>query len=663
MERLLSPFQVGAMTLRNRIVMPAIHHLYTPDGRLSNRFKEYYYARAKGGAGLIIIGGAKFEEFGSAAMMPDITLPTFVNDFQEFTTTMHQLGTKVGIQLYHAGRYAAGSKKILAPSPVYSTFSRATPLEMSHHDIQEAITAWIEGAKKVEQAGFDLIEILASAGYLISQFLSPLTNLRTDEYGGSFDNRCRFAKEVIQGVKAAIGSNMVLCVRVAGNDFVPGSNTNDEAVAFAKLCEQWGADLINVTGGWHETKVPQLPGEVPHGAFSYLAGAIKEAVSIPVLASNRFNLPEFAEEALALEVADLIGFGRPLIADPELPNKLMRGEYDTICHCIGCNQGCLARTFFNRPVECTVNPFAGYETELLLNKTTKPKHILVVGGGPVGAQAALVLAQRGHQVSLWEQQSQLGGQLAVASAPPGKDDFKLLGYYQQKQLANLGVNVVLNQKATKDAILAGNFDEVIIATGSQPIRFSLPQDQSKVNIVTAEDVLLNRVVVGKNVAIIGGGAVGCEVAEYLLEKSSLSKETLYFLSVHEAESEGKLKQLLNTSKRNISIIEMKKRIGEGFDLGCGWPVLKQLNRLQAQIYTLHTAKEIKNGHLVIVDHQQDTKQIPVDSIVLAVGYRSDNQLANQLQELGSKLHVIGDAVKPDKILDGIAQATRLALSL
>lgn len=663
MQRLLSPIQIGNLTLKNRIVMPAIHHLYTPEGTLTKRFSHYYYARAKGGAGLIIIGGAKFEEFGAAAMMPDVTKATFVNEFRTFTDEMHRLGTKVGIQLYHAGRYAIGNEKMLAPSAVYSSFSRATPVEMTINDIEEAIASWVKAAIKIKEAGFDLVEILASAGYLISQFLSPLTNLRTDEYGGSFENRMRFPKRVIQSVKAAVGNDLVISVRIAGNDFVVGSNTNEDAVVFAKLCQEWGADMINVTGGWHETKIPQLPGEVPHGGFSYLAGAIKESVSIPVMASNRFNLPEFAEEALALEVADLIGFGRPLIADPELPNKIARGEFDSICHCIGCNQGCLARTFFNRPVECSVNPLAGYEYELDLTPTKTPKKILVVGGGPVGSQAAIILKQRGHAVTLWEKQSTLGGQLEVASAPPGKADFKLLGHYQKKMLHDLQVPIVFNQTATKALIEAAQFDEVIVASGSKPLVFPLPKDSSKVAIVTAEDVLLNKVVVGKKVAIIGGGAVGCEVAEYLLEKSALSKESLYFLSIHEAETPQKIQQLLHTSKRDISIIERKKRIGDGFDLGCGWPVMKQLSRLKAHVYTLFSAKEIKDNQLVIENEKKEIKLIPVDTIVLAIGYRSENRLAKELQYMGDKLHVIGDAVQPNKILDGIAQATRLAAFL
>ena len=663
MKRLLTPIQVGPMWLKNRIVMPAMHHLYTPEGIITERFKQYYYARAKGGASLIIIGGVKFEQYGAAGMMPDMTNVRFVPDFSVFTEEMHRLGAKVAIQLYHAGRYASGSKKILAPSPVYSTFSRAMPIEMTKDDIEEAIQAWVDGSLKAQAAGFDAVEVLASAGYLISQFLSPLTNHRTDEYGGSFENRTRFAKRIIQAIRAAVKPSFAIIVRVAGNDFVPGSNNNETAVAFAKLCQEWGADLINVTGGWHETNIPQLPGEVPHGGFSYLANAIKEAVSIPVMASNRFNLPEFAEEALAMGVADLIGFGRPLIADPELPNKVAAGDLDQICHCVGCNQGCLARTFFGQSIECTVNPLAGYEYELSLEPAKTPKRVLVVGGGPVGCEAAIVLKQRGHDVTLAEKQAQLGGQLDVVSAPPGKEDFLLLKQFHRQQLHDLGVTILLNQEMTKQDILDGHYDEVILATGSRPIVFSLPKDDSPVEIVTAEDVLLQRVIPGKRVAIIGGGAVGCEVAEFLLEKSTISKETLYFLSVHEAETPEKIKQLLNTSRREITIVEMKKKIGEGFDLGCGWPVLKQLKRLQAQSLVLTKAKEIKQGHLLVENEQKEMTSIPVDTIVLAVGYRAQNQLADSLKDVTIPVHLIGDASKPDKVLVGIAQAARLALKI
>jgi 2,4-dienoyl-CoA reductase (NADPH2) len=516
---------------------------------------------------------------------------------------------------------------------------------------------------KAQAAGFDAVEILASAGYLISQFLSPLTNHRTDEYGGSFENRTRFAKRVIQSIRAAVKPSFAIIVRVAGNDFVPGSNDNETAVAFAKLCEEWGADLINVTGGWHETTIPQLPGEVPHGGFSYLASAIKDAVSIPVMASNRFNLPEFAEEALAMGVADLIGFARPLIADPELPNKVASGNLKQICHCVGCNQGCLARTFFGQSIECTVNPFAGYEYTMSIDPSKTPKRVLVVGGGPVGCEAAIVLKQRGHEVTLVEKQPQLGGQLDVVSAPPGKEDFLLLKQFHQQKLHDLGVTILLNKEITKQDIIDGRFDEVILATGSRPIVFSLPKDDSPVDIVTAEEVLLQRVIPGKRVAIIGGGAAGCEVAEFLLERSTISKETLYFLSVHEAETPEKIKQLLNQSKREITIIEMKKKIGEGFDLGCGWPVLKQLKRLQARSLVLTKAKEIKHGHLVVENEQKESSSLPVDTIILAAGYRAYNPLSESLKDLSIPVHVIGDASKPDKILVGIAQAARLAMKI
>ncbi len=663
MQRLLSPLQVGKMYLKNRIVMPALHHLYTPEGTITDRFKQYYYARAKGGAGLIIIGGCRFEEYGSSPMMPDLTKESFVPEFKVFTQEMHRLGAKVAVQLYHAGRYAIGSSKNIAPSPVYSSFSRTTPQEMTIEDIDYAINAWVVAAKKVRDAGFDAVEILASAGYLISQFLSPVTNLRTDEYGGSYENRCRFPKRVITEVKAAVGDQISIIVRVAGNDFVPGSNTNENAVVFAKKCQEWGADMINVTGGWHETTIPQLPGEVPHGGYSYLAAAIKEVVSIPVMASNRFNLPEFAEEALAMGIADLIGFGRPLVADPELPNKIRDNQLESICHCVGCNQGCLARTFFNKAIECTVNPFAGYEYELSVSKAPVAKKILVVGGGPIGCEAAIVLQQRGHHVTLWEKQAQLGGQLAVVAAPPGKEDFALLATYQQRMLSKLGVNVVVNKEATVSEIKQAGFDEIILATGSRPIVFSLPSNDANVSIVTAEDVLLKKVIVGKHVAIVGGGAVGCEVAEFLLENSTISKETLYFLSVHEAEKPEKIKQLLNTPRRQVSIIEMKKKIGDGFDLGCGWPVLKQINRLKASVYTLSSAKAIDNGQLVIENVEGKQSKIKVDTVILAVGYRSNNNLYQGLLDNHLSVHIIGDAQKPNKILDGMAQAARLALTL
>ena len=664
MDKLFTPITINGLTLKNRIVMPPLHHLYTPDGVMTDRFAEYYYKRAEGGAGLIIIGGCRIDEFGGAAMMLDVTKPSFVEDCKVFTDEMHKRGAKIGLQMYEAGRYAStkDNEKTLAPSAVFSKFTRETPNEMTKDEIDLVIKRFAEAAAKVKAAGFDIVEILGSAGYLISQFLSPVTNKRTDEFGGSWENRTRFPQLVIKAVREAVGPDYPVIIRVAGNDFIPGSNTNEDAVKFAKIVEEAGVDMIDVTGGWHETVVPQLPGDLPHGGFAYLAAAIKNAVSIPVMASNRFNDIISAKKVLALDMADLVGFARPLIADPELPNKVQAGREDIVRNCIGCNQGCLARTFFRRPIECTVNAYAGYETQLIKKPADKKKKVLVIGAGPAGLTAAIELADRGHSVTVWEKSDRAGGQIALAATPPGKADFNMFARYLKNMCAEKGVEIVYNKEADKAAVTAFGADDVVIATGSNPVMIDFPGNKKDVEIVSAVDVLKNKAFPGKNTVIIGGGSVGCEVAQLLAEESTISPELLYFLSIHQAETPEKISSLLNTPNRKISIVEMQKKIGAGFDLGTGWPVLKQLSRLGVKSYTLCKVKEISDGAVVITDEEGKESKIPADTVIISVGYRSENKLYEELKD-SANVHLIGDAEKPAKILTAVAAATKCALEI
>lgn len=664
MDKLFQPITINGMTLKNRIVMPPLHHLYTPDGVMTERFSEYYYKRAEGGAGLIIIGGCRIDEFGGAPMMLDVTKPSFVEDCKVFTEGMHNRGAKVGVQLYEGGRYAKKSDnvKTIAPSAVFSKFSRETPDEITLEEIDLVVKRFADAAARVKEAGFDTVEIIGSAGYLISQFLSPVTNKRTDEFGGSWENRTRFPKMVIRAVREAVGPDFPVIIRVAGNDFIPGSNTNEDAVKFARIAEECGVDMIDVTGGWHETVVPQLPGDLPHGGFAYLAGAIKNAVNIPVMASNRFNDITSARKVLAMDMADLIGFGRPLIADPELPNKVKEGRDDLVRNCIGCNQGCLARTFFSRPIECTVNAYAGYETNLVRKPAEKAKKVLVIGAGPAGLTAAIELKERGHNVTVWEKTSTPGGQLSLAAIPPGKADFNMFTKYLANMCRELSIDIIYNKEADKASVLAFGADDVIIATGSVPAAIDFPGNKAGVEIIQASDVLEGKAFPGKNVVIVGGGSVGCETAQYLAEESTISPELLYFLSIHEAETPEKIRSLLNTPNRNISIVEMQKKIGAGFDLGTGWPVLKQLSRLGVKSYTLSKVKEISDGAVMITDAEEKEIKIPADTVIISVGYRSVNKLYEDLKD-SANVHIIGDAEKPAKVLTAVSAATKCALSI
>ncbi|MDL2218901.1 FAD-dependent oxidoreductase [Ruminococcaceae bacterium OttesenSCG-928-O06] len=671
-ERLFAPITINGMELKNRLVMPALHHLYTPEGHATERFNKYYWRRAEGGVGLIIVGGCRFDDYGGGPYMMSLRTDEFIPGYKEFTDGVHQRGAKVAVQLYHGGRYSGskynpGEGPPLAPSAVYSHFSRETPQEMTKAQIDEVIKNWADGAVRAQKAGFDAVEILGSAGYLISQFLSLSTNQRTDEYGGSWENRTRFPLQVIRAVRAAVGPGYPLILRVAGNDFVPGANTNENAVEFAKLAEEAGIDCLNVTGGWHETRVPQLPGDLPRGGFVYLASAIKKAVNIPVMACNRINRPDVAERILAMDQADLIGISRPLVADPDWVNKAYEEREDEIRGCVACNQGCLAKTFFGKPVECLVNGEAG--REYLLEDVKAPeklKNILVVGGGPGGCEFALRAAERGHTVTIWEKDAALGGQLNVVYAPPGKREFENLVKYYDTMLKKRGVKVELNREATPESVQAGGFDEVVVATGVTPITIPLPQTSKAIPVYNAMDVLEGKVFPGKDIVVVGGGSVGCETAQYLVHEGAAGPDLVYFLMHQKAETPEKIERLINESDRNVTIVELAK-IGAGFEPGTGWPVMDDLKRMGVKLFS--TSKLLEVGEdsvqIEVTDKEGNVKTVtvPCDGIVLAVGSRSNTALYDAIKEKMPTAHLLGDAAQVGKVIDAIRQASDLAVSV
>ena len=668
-QRLFQPITINNMTLKNRLVMTTIHLLYTEDGIANDRFNQFYWRRAEGGVAMVIVGGTAFENHRGYTSMLRIDSDEFIPSFKEFTDGMHQRGAKVTLQLLHTGRYGRSEfvdddDAVIAPSAVYSAFSRETPRAMTIEEIKQVVRRGAEGAVRAQKAGFDAVEIMGSSGYLISEFLSPSTNLREDEYGGSWENRCRFPLEFVSAIRAAVGPDFPLLVRIAGNEFVTNGNTSNEAVEFAKALEKAGVDMINVTGGWHETKIPQLPGDVPRGGYVYLAQKVKDAVSIPVLSANRHNDPFEAEKVLALGQADLIGLARTLIADPDWPNKAKEGCLDEIRRCVACNQGCLAKVFFDQPAECLVNGYAGREYLFVDTKPLPQKRLLVIGGGPAGCEFAIQTAQRGHEVTLWEKGPCIGGQLQIASVPPAKHEFNNLTRYYDAMLKSAGVQVMLNKEAHAEEIRKSGFDAVILATGVTPNRIKLPGN-SKTPVYTAIEILEQKAIAGRNVVFVGGSAVGCETADYLAREASLSEEGLYFMMSQQSESIEMITDLLNTSRRNIAIVDIAK-VGAGFDPGCGWPVMKDLKRLSIKQYPFSNIVEVTDDKVIIDVNDKKTgkvtrKELPCDTIVMAVGSKSNNALYESVKDCSIPVYNIGDSAKVGKVIDAIRQADDLAM--
>ena len=641
-----------------------MHLGYCPGGEVNEKLIEFYRARARGGTGLIIVGGCGIDQIGNAHNMVQLDDDRFIPGLQSLVAAVHSEGAKVIPQLYHAGRYAVSAHtghRSVAPSPVASKLTGETPLELTQTMIDTIVASYVGAAKRAQSAGFDGIEILASAGYLISQFLSPITNLRTDRYGGDLNSRMTFAREVITAVREAVGASMPIIVRVAGNDFIPGSNTNTEAQAFCRMLATLGVDAIDVTGGWHETSVPQLTMNVPPGAYTYLAQGIKEAVSIPVIACNRINSVELADSILQAGKADFIGMARQLLADPDLPVKPLLASSTPVRPCIGCNQGCLDAAFRMQPVTCLVNAEAGREAEKVpvsTNPNGLPEQILVIGAGPAGLEYARVAASNGHKVTVWEASPEPGGQLVLAAAPPGRQDFKQLIHYLTQSCKVLGVELKYDQMATPESVLTAvknkKFSTVVIATGAVPIAPELSVAAGS-KVLQAWDVLAGKVATGDHVVIVGGGAVGVETALLLAEPNTIDAATLRFLLFQHAETERALHQLLTHTKRSITLLELAKGLGRDIGPSTRWSMLADLKR-----YGINCQDQTKVIRITPDGVQAETAsgivQFPADTVILAVGSRPCNDLFQALQAKIPHIICIGDAQNPRKALDAIHQA-------
>jgi 2,4-dienoyl-CoA reductase (NADPH2) len=531
--------------------------------------------------------------------------------------------------------------------------TKETPRELSLDEIEQIIQDFGQAALRVRKAGYDAVEVLSGTGYLISQFLSEVTNKRTDEYGGSFDNRMRFGLDVMRTIKKETGDDYPLVVRINGNEYMPGGLGRRELQEYAKNLVEVGVKAICVNVGWHEARVPQIVAEVPRGVFAYLSRGIKEAVDVPVIASHRINDPDLAREMIGDGMCDMVAMGRPLIADPYLPEKARTGRDSEIVHCIACAQGCFDNLFKLKPVECLCNPRAGHERESQAEKAKEPKKVMVIGGGAAGMSAAAAAADLGHDVTICEKTDRLGGQLHLAGAPPGREEFVQFAKDLQGQLVTRGVKIVLNQQVDVALVEKERPDAVIIATGAVPMTLPIPgADQP--HVVQAWDVLNGKVRTGKRVVIIGGGAVGTETALLLADKGTLSGDALKFLLVNKAESAEDLYELASRGTKEVVLLEMIARIGQDIGKSTRWPMLQDADRAGIEMRTAARALEI-TASSVRVETGSGEEEIAADTVVLAAGAEAYNPLQEALEERGIPVQVVGDARSPAKAFDAVHQ--------
>lgn len=636
-EKIFEKGRIGTMEIRNRLIVPPMLTEYAAeDGSLTERYIRYYEEKAKGGWGLIICEDNSIDPHGAGFKnVAGLWSDDFIPMHRELTDRVHRYGAKIAVQAYHAGREADSSisgRRPVAPSAIPDPTERETPHELTHEEVLALIEEFAQAIRRAKDAGYDAAELHGAHGYLINQFVSPFSNKRTDEYGGSFRNRLKFPLDILSRAKELVGDDFPIIYRITADEMVEGGLTIEDTKVIAQILENAGIAALHVSAGVYKSgAIVSAPSAVRTAPFSDYAMQIRKLVGIPVFAVDKIVYPEIAESLLKEGKADFISMGRASIADPELPNKLKEGRMEEILSCIGCWQGCQGKIAVQEPVSCLVNPRTGKEGTYDIHKTDVKKKVMVIGGGPVGMEAAIVAAKRGHDVTLYEKAARLGGQWLLAAVPPGKEMLNSFTVWQKGELARSGAKVLLNKEVTEELASAEKPDEIIYAAGAEPFVPGIPGHE-KPFVHTANEILAGKVDLKGDAVVIGGGLVGAETAEHIALHGH--KTTIVeMLPAIAAEMASAPKHFLMESLKENEV--------------CLMPGTKVLEITD-------------NG--VRVDAPDGEKLIPADMVVMAIGSRSNKALAEKLKDR-YKVTVIGDADTVGKALDGINAAYKAALEI
>ena len=649
-KHIFEPLDLGFTTLKNRILMGSMHTGLEEEKNGIDKISAYYAERARGGVGLIVTGGIAPNVQGwTGPFSARMSTKKHAKHHRKITEAVHKEGGKICMQILHAGRYGYHPFNV-APSKIKSPITPFKPFKLTQSGIKRTIRDFVNSAKLSQVAGYDGVEIMGSEGYLINQFIAKRTNKRTDNYGGEYENRMRLPIELVKQTREAVGKEFIIIYRLSMLDLVEKGSSWQEVVQLGKEIEKAGATIINTGIGWHESRIPTIATSVPRAAFTWVTQKMKEELSIPLITSNRINMPETAEKVLAEGHADMISMARPFLADPEWVNKAEQERADEINTCIGCNQACLDHVFEQKVASCLVNPRACHETELNYNQTDNKKKVAVIGAGPAGLAASTIAAQRGHDVTLFDADSEVGGQFNIAKQIPGKEEFYETIRYFNKQIELHNVTVKLNTKVSTEDLLNSDFDEIIIATGIKPRTPKIKGIEHE-KVLSYLDVLKHKKPVGKRVAVIGAGGIGFDVSEYLAhegESTALNidawlKEWGIDKTFKSRSGIEGMTAEIHPSPREISMFKRSKgKFGGNLGKTTGWIHRSTLKKKGVQFIGEVSYDKIDDKGLHYTQNEE-TKILEVDTIVICAGQTPYKELYQPLLDAGKNVHVVGGA--------------------
>ena len=671
-KHIFEPLDLGFTTLKNRILMGSMHTGLEEEKNGIDKIATYYAERAKGGVGLIVTGGISPNIQGwTGPFAARMATKKHAKQHQKITEAVHKEGGKICMQILHSGRYGYHPFNV-APSKIKSPITPFKPFKLRQSGIKRTIRDFVNCAKLAKTAGYDGIEIMGSEGYLINQFIVERTNKRTDNYGGAYENRMRLPIELVKQTRQSVGEDFIIIYRLSMLDLVENGSSWEEVVQLGKEIEKAGATIINTGIGWHESRIPTIATSVPRAAFTWVTRKIKEELSIPLITSNRINMPETAEKILSEGDADMISMARPFLADPEWVNKAEQEKSDEINTCIGCNQACLDHVFQQKVASCLVNPRACHETELNYHPTENKKKIAVIGAGPAGLATATIAAQRGHVVTLFDADKEIGGQFNIAKQIPGKEEFYETLRYYTKQIEIHNVEVKLNSRVSIDDLKDSNFDEIVIATGIKPREVTI-EGINHSKVLSYIDVLKHKKPVGKRVAVIGAGGIGFDVSEYLTHEGVATSQNIdAWLKEWGVDKTFKsragienVQPTFKAASRTIFMLKRSKgKFGANLGKTTGWIHRSTLKKKQVQFIAEVSYTKIDDQGLHYTQNEE-AKILAVDNIIICAGQTSFKDLYQPLLDLGKKVHVIGGAHFAAEIdaKRAINQGARLAAKL